>query len=120
MPNSQSAQRTSPITLTPAVAAHDEPTVRAADCTSCDQRTPVASQRHSTNVIPLDTYLSPTDLVAMLRGSVTEATLRNWRSSRHGPAYVTVGRRVWYSPDAVKAWFDSVSSQATDHWQDRA
>jgi hypothetical protein len=71
-------------------------------------------------VIPLDTYLSPAELVTTLRGSVTEATLRNWRSSRHGPAYVTIGRRVWYPPDAVQAWFDSEASRASDRWQDRA
>ncbi len=46
-------------------------------------------------------YLTPTDLVALLNGAVTEATLRNWRCARRGPRHITVGRRVLYSRAAM-------------------
>jgi integrase len=32
------------------------------------------------------------------------ATLADWRSQRKGPAYVKVGRQIWYLRDRVKQW----------------
>ena len=35
---------------------------------------------------------------------LSPATLADWRSQRKGPAYVKVGRKIWYLRDRVKQW----------------
>jgi len=42
---------------------------------------------------------------------VNEGTLRNWRSERRGPPFVTLAPRVIrYRLDALHAWLDDVST----------
>jgi hypothetical protein len=36
---------------------------------------------------------------------VEQRTLQNWRSQRKGPDYVSVGRRIFYTLEAVRDWF---------------
>lgn len=87
-------------------------------------RSPSLSQRHSTvmsTISPfLADYLTPTDLVALLDGAVTEATLRNWRCARRGPRHITVGRRVLYSRAAIDDWWSELHATSAARWEDRA
>jgi hypothetical protein len=50
---------------------------------------------------PLSERLRPWEAAALI--GVSEATLRNWRCQRKGPAYYVVGR-VFYVRSDVAAW----------------
>ena len=52
----------------------------------------------------MDDYLTPKELVARYRGTITIRTLANWRSSGEGPAYTKIGGRVLYAVAGVTAW----------------
>jgi predicted site-specific integrase-resolvase len=41
------------------------------------------------------------------RLGVTTRTLRRWRRAGYGPAVVRVGRFIYYSPEAERAWLAS-------------
>lgn len=49
-------------------------------------------------------YLTPDELSARWRNSVTTRTLANWRVKRYGPAWLKVGGRIVYPLPAVLAW----------------
>lgn len=49
-------------------------------------------------------YLTPAELSARWRGSVTVGTLANWRAKNRGPDYVKIGGRVLYPLAAVEDW----------------
>lgn len=49
-------------------------------------------------------YLTPAELVARYKGTITIRTLANWRSTGEGPRYTKIGGRVLYPVDAVKTW----------------
>ncbi len=44
---------------------------------------------------------------AKMLGNIAEQTLANWRSSQRGPAYVKVGRLVYYRRSDICAWLSS-------------
>lgn len=52
----------------------------------------------------MDDYLTPKELVARYRATITVRTLANWRSSGEGPAYTKIGGRVLYAVAGVTAW----------------
>lgn len=41
------------------------------------------------------------------RGKISTRTLEDWRTKGAGPAYVRLGRRAYYEPDAVDAWIEA-------------
>lgn len=49
-------------------------------------------------------YLTPAELVARYKQTVTIRTLANWRSTGEGPRYTKIGGRVLYPVDAVIKW----------------
>lgn len=49
-------------------------------------------------------YLTPQELAARYKGSITVRTLANWRSTGHGPKFTKIGGRVLYPLDAVIEW----------------
>lgn len=49
-------------------------------------------------------YLTPLELAARYKGSITVRTLANWRSTGHGPKFTKIGGRVLYPVDAVMEW----------------
>jgi hypothetical protein len=49
-------------------------------------------------------YLTPAELVARYRGTITIRTLANWRSTGEGPRYTKVGGRVLYPMFGVIEW----------------
>lgn len=49
-------------------------------------------------------YLTPSELVARYKQTITIRTLANWRSTGEGPCYTKIGGRVLYPVDAVKKW----------------
>lgn len=49
-------------------------------------------------------YLTPLELAARYKGSITVRTLANWRSTGHGPKFTKIGGRVLYPVDAVVEW----------------
>ena len=49
-------------------------------------------------------YLTPAELVARYRGTITIRTLANWRSTGEGPRYTKVGGRVLYPMLGVIEW----------------
>jgi hypothetical protein len=49
-------------------------------------------------------YLTPTELAARYKGSITVRTLANWRSTGNGPRFTKIGGRVLYPVDAVIEW----------------
>lgn len=38
----------------------------------------------------------------------TERTLRNWRAQGVGPAYVKIGRKIFYSDSALESWLKAI------------
>ena len=67
----------------------------------------------------LEDWLTPDDLVQLLRGSISVGTLRNYRSARIGPAYVRVGRGIFYPRREVDAWLAEKVRESEDRWNDR-
>ena len=49
-------------------------------------------------------YLTPTELVARYKNTITIRTLANWRSTGEGPRYTKIGGRVLYPVDGVIEW----------------
>jgi len=56
--------------------------------------------------------ISSTALAERL-GLGNETTVRKWRLKGYGPTYLKVGRRVFYSEDAVSAWLASIARTST-------
>jgi hypothetical protein len=52
-------------------------------------------------------YLTPAELVARYKQTITIRTLANWRSTGEGPRYTKIGGRVLYPVDGVKSWEES-------------
>lgn len=46
-----------------------------------------------------ENLLSPQELAETL--GLSRATLADWRSQKRGPAYLAVGRKIWYPRDRV-------------------
>lgn len=65
-------------------------------------------------------WLTPEEVVAGLRGALSLGTLRNYRSARIGPAYVRVGRAIFYPRAEVDAWLAAQVRASADRWADRA
>ncbi len=63
-------------------------------------------------------WLTPDDVVALLRGALSLGTLRNYRSARIGPMYVRVGRTVFYPRTAVDAWLAEQVRDSESRWND--
>lgn len=38
----------------------------------------------------------------------TERTLRNWRRLGIGPAYIRIGRKIFYSDSALESWLKAM------------
>lgn len=51
-----------------------------------------------------DSLLTPAELSARYRGTISVRTLANWRSAGVGPAFVKIGGRVLYRMAAVMEW----------------
>jgi hypothetical protein len=49
-------------------------------------------------------YLTPSELVARYKQTITIRTLANWRSTGEGPRYTKIGGRVLYPAHAVAEW----------------
>lgn len=49
-------------------------------------------------------YLTPSELVARYKQTITVRTLANWRSTGEGPRYTKIGGRVLYPTQAVTEW----------------
>jgi excisionase family DNA binding protein len=64
-------------------------------------------------VIPSrDMLLSPQELAETL--ALSKDTLADWRSQKRGPAYYSVGRKIWYPKDRVAQWFTSKLKETRD------
>ncbi|GAB3026783.1 hypothetical protein GCM10011376_13500 [Nocardioides flavus (ex Wang et al. 2016)] len=63
-------------------------------------------------------HLTPEELVDYLRGTLTLGTLRNYRSARRGPRYITIGRTVLYPRTAVDAWLEELKAAAALDWDE--
>jgi hypothetical protein len=50
------------------------------------------------------THLTPEELISRWRGTVSEPTLRSWRSRGDGPAFIRIGNRVLYPLADVVAY----------------
>lgn len=50
----------------------------------------------------LDEYMTPDETATAL--GIGKRTLDRWHSLREGPPRTTLGRRILYRRDAVKAW----------------
>ncbi len=46
---------------------------------------------------------------------VTEGTLRVWRSTKKGPAYIKQGHRVYYEPAALKEFQEARMTRHEGH-----
>src|ERR1039458_1072067 len=62
-------------------------------------------------VLP-DSLISPEELAQNL--GLSPATLADWRCQRRGPAYLKVGRRIWYPKDRVDAWLKTRLQETSD------
>src|SRR5579883_486964 len=79
-----------------------------------------AQQGQSQRTIPMSTHtratlqeqiLTPEDVSKLL--GVAEATLADWRSQRHGPAYVKAGRKVIYLLRDLESWMERQKQHGT-------
>jgi hypothetical protein len=52
----------------------------------------------------VELYATPEEVVARYRGSVTLATLANWRSLKIGPSFQKCGKSILYPIEALDAW----------------
>jgi hypothetical protein len=64
-------------------------------------------------------WLTPDELVTLLHGALSLGTLRNYRSARIGPAYVRVGRAIFYPRAEVDAWVAAQVRESEARWRDR-
>jgi hypothetical protein len=53
------------------------------------------------------------------RFHVKPQTLAAWRNRKRGPAYVKVGRRVFYRPSFIKEWLDAQVVRPSARWSAR-
>lgn len=64
--------------------------------------------KHLETVLPLVDPIDPEDLIddkeAARRLRQKVQTLAAWRCDGKGPAYIKIGRRVFYSPSALTAY----------------
>ncbi|RYC10552.1 helix-turn-helix transcriptional regulator [Nocardioides zhouii] len=67
----------------------------------------------------VEDWLTPEDVVALLRGALSLGTLRNYRSARVGPAYIRIGRAVFYPRAEVSAWLAEQVRESEARWNDR-
>jgi len=56
-------------------------------------------------------FLTPDQLVKRWQGTVTKATLSNWRSAKRGPVFVKVGGRVLYRVSDIERYETKNRSQ---------
>lgn len=84
-------------------------------CT-CDASTASETTDPSLDV---EDWLTPDDVVALLRGALSLGTLRNYRSARIGPAYIRIGRAVFYPRAEVNAWLTEQVRESEARWNDR-
>lgn len=49
-------------------------------------------------------FLTEAEIVTRYRGSISAGTLRNWRSRRTGPAFIRIGRRIFYPVALLAEW----------------
>jgi hypothetical protein len=49
-------------------------------------------------------YLTPAELCAWYKATITEKTLANWRSRGEGPSYIKLGGKVVYRLADVLSW----------------
>ena len=56
-------------------------------------------------------YLTPEDLVALLRLPSVE-TVYQWRRKRTGPPGFRAGKHLRFDPDAVARWIDARTTEA--------
>ncbi|MCI4589242.1 helix-turn-helix domain-containing protein [Sphingobium sp. BYY-5] len=49
-------------------------------------------------------YLTVEEVIERYRGTITEGTLRNWRSMRIGPSFLKLGRAVLYPVAELDQW----------------
>lgn len=52
-----------------------------------------------------DSLMSPIELASEFE--LSPQTLADWRCYGGGPAYLKIGRRVWYPKEAVELWLES-------------
>src|SRR6266568_676140 len=57
-------------------------------------------------------WISPEELAHTL--GLSPATLADWRCKKTGPAYLKVGRKIWYLKNRVSAWLDGKVQETTD------
>lgn len=58
----------------------------------------------------MERLLTTVEVAEMLR--ISRRTLETWRLRGRGPAYIRVGRRVGYRPEAVEQWLHAHTSAA--------
>lgn len=51
-----------------------------------------------------ETYLTPDELVARYKRTISVRTLANWRSKGEGPSYTKIGGKILYGSIEVSAW----------------
>lgn len=65
----------------------------------------------------LTNFITPDELVARYKGTISVKTLANWRTKGGGPEYTKIGGKIMYSLESVAAWerrrtFDSTGVRA--------
>src|SRR5262245_20410342 len=63
-------------------------------------------RRDMADVSILDDYFSEEQTATQLKLKCTR-TLKSWRAQRKGPAWVRIGKAVFYRRDAIIAWLKS-------------
>lgn len=61
--------------------------------------------------------LTPDEVVTLLRNAVTIGTLCNWRCERQGPAWLRIGRTVFYRRADVHAWLIEQQKVTEREWR---
>ena len=64
-----------------------------------------------------DKLLSASELAEIL--SLSPATLADWRTQKRGPAYINVGRKIWYPKQLFDSWMEAQIQEAHDHGNQR-
>lgn len=60
---------------------------------------------------PTNTIRTPDEVAAILGQSVQ--TLSRWRMRGNGPAYIKVGRKIWYSQAAIESFLTARTRTST-------